>query len=156
MISRMTGLYGPFASTIGLFAYVSLVVQVFVIGTEVNVVRSRRLWPRAWTPELGPADLRAIELSMGREALSPPGATGSTGTPPQPPNEACEDSGGGAPGMNSAPGYLTTAGRARRASCVSWSRNFGCATAISRSARWRTEASCNQAMPCSVTTTCAS
>ena len=88
VISRMTGLYGPFASTIGLFAYVSLVVQVFVIGTEVNVVRSRRLWPRAWTSELGPADLRAIELSMRREALSPSGATGSTGTPPQPPNEA--------------------------------------------------------------------
>lgn len=72
VIARMTGLYGPFASTIGLFAYVSLVVQIFVVGTEVNVVRSKQLWPRALTPELGPPDLRALELSMGREALAAP------------------------------------------------------------------------------------
>ena len=38
VVARMSGLYGPFASTIGLLAYVSVIVQVFVIGTEVNVV----------------------------------------------------------------------------------------------------------------------
>ena len=72
VIARMTGVYGPFASTIGLLAYVSLIVQVFVIGTEVNVVRAKRLWPRAIAPELGPADRRAIELTMHREALAEP------------------------------------------------------------------------------------
>jgi uncharacterized BrkB/YihY/UPF0761 family membrane protein len=73
VIARMSGLYGPFASTIGLLAYVSLIVQVFVLGTEVNVVRARRLWPRAVrTDELGESDWRAIELTMEREALSPP------------------------------------------------------------------------------------
>jgi YihY family inner membrane protein len=70
VIARMTGVYGPFGTTIGLLAYVSLIVQIFVIGTEVNVVRAKRLWPRALTKELGPADFRAIELTMQREALS--------------------------------------------------------------------------------------
>ena len=74
VIARMTGVYGPFASTIGLLAYVSLIVQVFVFGTEVNVVRAKHLWPRAMTPELGPADRRAIELTMRREALADPSA----------------------------------------------------------------------------------
>ena len=45
VIARMSGVYGPFASTIGLLAYVSLLVQVFVVGTEISVVRARRLWP---------------------------------------------------------------------------------------------------------------
>ena len=71
VIARMSGVYGPFASTIGLLAYVSLLVQVFVIGTEISVVRARRLWPRALTSELGAADQRAIELTMSREALAP-------------------------------------------------------------------------------------
>jgi uncharacterized BrkB/YihY/UPF0761 family membrane protein len=77
LISRMTGVYGPFAATIGLLAYVSLMVQIFVFATEVNVVRARSLWPRAMTSELGPADLRAMGMTMQREALAdtemPPG-----------------------------------------------------------------------------------
>jgi hypothetical protein len=44
------------------------------VATEVSVVRARRLWPRALTADLGPADHRAIELTMGREALSAPDA----------------------------------------------------------------------------------
>jgi YihY family inner membrane protein len=72
VIARMTGVFGPFASTVGLLAYVSLSVQIFVIATEVNVVKARRLWPRALTGELGTADRRAIVLSMQREALTAP------------------------------------------------------------------------------------
>jgi hypothetical protein len=64
--------FGPFASTIGLLAYVTLLIQVFVLATEVNVVRSKRLWPRALTDELGEPDRRAIALSMQREALFGP------------------------------------------------------------------------------------
>ena len=45
----MTNVFGPFASTIGLLAYVSLLIQIFVLATEVNVVRSKQLWPRALT-----------------------------------------------------------------------------------------------------------
>ena len=69
IIARMTSVFGPFASTIGLLAYVSLLIQLFVFATEVNVVRAKRLWPRSLTEELGEPDLRAIELSMEREAL---------------------------------------------------------------------------------------
>lgn len=72
VIARMTSVFGPFASTIGLLAYVSLLIQVFVFATEVNVVRAKRLWPRALTEELGEPDLRAIEISMEREALFAP------------------------------------------------------------------------------------
>lgn len=75
VITRISGVYGPFASTIGLLAYVSLIVQVFVVGTEISVVRARRLWPRAMTSQLGPGDQRAIDLTMNREALSAPDAS---------------------------------------------------------------------------------
>ena len=69
VVTRMTSVYGPFATTIGLLAYVSLLVQVFVIGTEVNVVRAKQLWPRSMTKRLVPADVRAMELTLQREAL---------------------------------------------------------------------------------------
>ena len=72
VVARMSGVYGPFASTIGLLAYVSLTVQVFVVATEISVVRARSLWPRTLTSDLGEPDLRAIELTMGREALTAP------------------------------------------------------------------------------------
>jgi uncharacterized BrkB/YihY/UPF0761 family membrane protein len=70
VIARTTSIYGPFATTIGLLAYVSLVVQVFVYATEVNVVRARRLWPRSFTGRaLGDPDARAIGLTLQRERL---------------------------------------------------------------------------------------
>jgi membrane protein len=72
VIARMTNVFGPFASTVGLLAYVSLLIQTFVLATEVNVVRSKRLWPRALTDELGEPDRRAFALSMQREALFEP------------------------------------------------------------------------------------
>jgi membrane protein len=72
VVARMSGLYGPFASTIGLLAYVSVIVQIFVIGTEVNVVSSKRLWPRSLTTDLHEPDRRAISLTMSREALASP------------------------------------------------------------------------------------
>ncbi len=70
VVARTSGIYGPFATTIGLLAYVSLVVQVFVYATEVNVVRARRLWPRSLTGRgLGEPDARAIDLTLRRERL---------------------------------------------------------------------------------------
>jgi hypothetical protein len=70
VIARASGIYGPFASTIGLLAYVSLVVQLFVVATEVNVVRSKALWPRSLTGRaLGEPDARAIDLTLQRERL---------------------------------------------------------------------------------------
>jgi membrane protein len=72
VVARMSGLYGPFASTIGLLAYVSIIVQIFVIGTEVNVVRAKKLWPRSLTADLHEPDYRAMRLTMSREAMADP------------------------------------------------------------------------------------
>jgi uncharacterized BrkB/YihY/UPF0761 family membrane protein len=70
VIARTTNIYGPFATTIGLLAYVSLVVQVFVVASEVNVVRAKRLWPRSFTGRaLGEPDARAIDLTLQRERV---------------------------------------------------------------------------------------
>jgi membrane protein len=70
VVARTAGIYGPFATTIGLLAYVSLTVQVFIYAAEVNVVRARGLWPRSLTGRgLGEPDARAIELTLRRERL---------------------------------------------------------------------------------------
>ena len=48
----------------------SLVVQLFVLATEVNVVRSKALWPRSLTGRsLGEPDARAIDLTLQRGRL---------------------------------------------------------------------------------------
>jgi uncharacterized BrkB/YihY/UPF0761 family membrane protein len=70
VVARASGIYGPFATTIGLLAYVSLVVQVLVLSTEVNAVRAKALWPRSLTGRaLGEPDARAIDLTFQRERL---------------------------------------------------------------------------------------
>jgi uncharacterized BrkB/YihY/UPF0761 family membrane protein len=70
VVARTSGIYGPFATTIGLLAYVSLSVQVFVYATEVNVVRARRLWPRSLTGRsLDEPDARALDLTLRRERM---------------------------------------------------------------------------------------
>jgi membrane protein len=70
VIARTSGIYGPFATTIGVLAYVSLIVQLFVVATEVNVVRAKRLWPRSLTGRaLGTPDARAVEVTLRRERM---------------------------------------------------------------------------------------
>jgi uncharacterized BrkB/YihY/UPF0761 family membrane protein len=70
VIARTSGIYGPFATTIGLLAYVSLIVQLFVVATEVNVVRAKHLWPRSLTGRaLGTPDARAVEVTLRRERM---------------------------------------------------------------------------------------
>ena len=69
VIARTTALYGSFATVIGLFAWVSLAVQVMVIGNLVNVVRVEQLWPRSLTGQLREGDRHAIDLTRARESL---------------------------------------------------------------------------------------
>jgi membrane protein len=77
VVARASALYGSFASVIGLFAWISLVVQSLVIGNLVNVVRSERLWPRSLSgPPSGAGDSRAYELTVRRERLVSPEADG--------------------------------------------------------------------------------
>ena len=53
--------YGTFAVVIGLLTWLYLLAQVSVAAAEVNVVASRRLWPRGLDPgDLTPADHRAL------------------------------------------------------------------------------------------------
>jgi uncharacterized BrkB/YihY/UPF0761 family membrane protein len=39
--------YGTFAVVIGLLSWIFLIAQIMVLGAEINVVRSRRMWPRS-------------------------------------------------------------------------------------------------------------
>jgi membrane protein len=53
--------YGTFALVIGLLSWFLLGAHLIVLAAEVNVVLHRRLWPRALTGDLGPADRAALE-----------------------------------------------------------------------------------------------
>jgi YihY family inner membrane protein len=52
--------YGFFAIVIGLLSWLYLGAQITLYAAEVNVVRSRRLWPRSLTPPMTDADERTL------------------------------------------------------------------------------------------------
>ena len=55
--------YGVFATVLGLLAYIYLAVEITVYSAEVNVVLSRKLWPRAMVqPPLTEADQHSMAL----------------------------------------------------------------------------------------------
>ncbi|HEV2975701.1 MAG TPA: YihY/virulence factor BrkB family protein [Solirubrobacteraceae bacterium] len=57
-------LYGIFALVLGLLAWLYLGAQLTIFAAEINVVRSRRLWPRSFFSEpLLDADRRALTSS---------------------------------------------------------------------------------------------
>jgi membrane protein len=49
-LSRAGATYGAFALVIGLLSWLYLASTVTLLAAEVNVVRSRRLWPRSLAP----------------------------------------------------------------------------------------------------------
>jgi hypothetical protein len=56
-------LYGVFGTVLGLLAWIYLAVQVTVYCAEINVVLSRRLWPRSIVqPPLTEADRASMAL----------------------------------------------------------------------------------------------
>ena len=60
-LESATETYGFFAVVIGLLSWLYLGAQVTLLGAELNVVRARRLWPRALDPkDMTPADRRAL------------------------------------------------------------------------------------------------
>jgi uncharacterized BrkB/YihY/UPF0761 family membrane protein len=64
--------YGTFAIVIGLLAWIYLGAQMTLFAAEVNVVRKRRLWPRAMVqPPLTEADERALKSYAEQEARRP-------------------------------------------------------------------------------------
>ena len=70
-LSRASATYGAFALVIGLLSWLYLAATVTLLAAEVNVVRSRRLWPRSLAPPpLGRPDERALEgLAKQEERL---------------------------------------------------------------------------------------
>jgi YihY family inner membrane protein len=67
-----TETYGTFATVIGLLAWMYLGAQVTLLAAEVNVVRKRRLWPRAIVqPPLTEADERALVSYAEQEERRP-------------------------------------------------------------------------------------
>jgi YihY family inner membrane protein len=70
-LSRASATYGAFALVIGLLSWLYLASTVTLFAAEVNVVRTRRLWPRSLAPPpLGGADERALEgLAKQEERL---------------------------------------------------------------------------------------
>src|SRR5262245_5368883 len=62
-ITDASATYGTFALVIGLLSWFWLGAQLLLMAAEVNVVGSRRLWPRSLTGELEPADRAAFEHS---------------------------------------------------------------------------------------------
>jgi membrane protein len=64
--------YGFFAIVIGLLTWIFLIAQVFVAAAEVNVVRTRRLWPRSLVdPPLREQDRRSLAAQAEEERASP-------------------------------------------------------------------------------------
>ena len=58
---------GLFAFVLGLLAWLYLGGQMTLIAAEINVVRTRRLWPRSFTAPLLDADRRALTSSAETE-----------------------------------------------------------------------------------------
>jgi uncharacterized BrkB/YihY/UPF0761 family membrane protein len=68
-LKHAQAVYGFFAVVLGLMSWLFLSAQVILYGAEVNVVRTRRLWPRSiLQPPLTQADRRAlIDLAKQEE-----------------------------------------------------------------------------------------
>jgi membrane protein len=67
-LAQATEVYGLFAAVIGLLSWIFIAAQLTLVAAEINVVRSRRLWPRSL---LGPprtsSDVEAITRAAKEE-----------------------------------------------------------------------------------------
>jgi membrane protein len=70
-LSRASATYGAFALVIGLLSWLYLASMVTLLAAELNVVLTRRLWPRSLAPPpLGKPDERVLEgLAKQEERL---------------------------------------------------------------------------------------
>jgi uncharacterized BrkB/YihY/UPF0761 family membrane protein len=84
-------LYGQFAFVLGLLAWLSLVAQVTLYAAEINVVSSRRLWPRSIVqPPLTRADEQVLHDIARQEERRPEQRVG-VGFAPDAEAEAARD-----------------------------------------------------------------
>jgi uncharacterized BrkB/YihY/UPF0761 family membrane protein len=67
-MSHANALYGSFAATLGLLAFLYLAARLTLYAAEANVVAAKRLWPRSLrNPPLVEADKRQLEELAQRE-----------------------------------------------------------------------------------------
>jgi uncharacterized BrkB/YihY/UPF0761 family membrane protein len=72
VIVDASDVFGMFATTFGLLAWIALVSRVVLLAGELNVVRAKRLWPRGLLRDRPTdADRRSYQELMRREALAP-------------------------------------------------------------------------------------
>ena len=72
LLHRSSELYGTFGIVLGLLAWLYLQAQITLYVSELDVVRARKLWPRALVPPpLAEADLQAYQLYAESGLLSP-------------------------------------------------------------------------------------
>jgi membrane protein len=63
--------YGGFAAVVGLLTWLLIASELTLIAAELNVVLTRRLWPRSLTGELLTADKHALRASAHAAQLDP-------------------------------------------------------------------------------------
>jgi YihY family inner membrane protein len=68
-LRHATQLYGVFAIVLGLLSWIYLGAQVMLLSAEMNVVLTRRLWPRGLRPPMTEAD-REVLSSQAEEAVA--------------------------------------------------------------------------------------
>jgi uncharacterized BrkB/YihY/UPF0761 family membrane protein len=75
---RASATYGTFALVIGLLSWLYLASTVTLLAAELNVVRSRRLWPRSLAPPPlgGAGDGEGNEAGERPAEDGPPAQTG--------------------------------------------------------------------------------
>ena len=97
-VSRASETYGTFAVVIGLVTWLYLASVVSVLALEIDVVRDRRLWPRAlFTPPLTEADERTFQ-TLAQQEQRTEGQTIEVGFDDVAPDRTRSDSPAGKPG----------------------------------------------------------
>jgi membrane protein len=67
-LAQATEVYGLFAAVIGLLSWIFIAAQLTLVASEINVVRSRHLWPRSLIPPpRTPSDEEAITRAVKEE-----------------------------------------------------------------------------------------
>ena len=63
MLEGSSQTYGGFAAVVGILTWLLIAAEITLMAAEVNVVLTRKLWPRSLTGDLLPADERTMRDS---------------------------------------------------------------------------------------------
>jgi membrane protein len=71
VLAGSSQIYGGFAAVVGLLSWLLIASELILLAAELNVVLTRRLWPRSLTGELLAADKKALRDSAHAAQLDP-------------------------------------------------------------------------------------